>query len=336
MAQEESQTSSYSPRIDAKVLWGKILSGFDLEKGILFTLVQLSIRPGSTILNYIQGERKLLNPFKYFILVASLFFVLNTLHIKYDPNTPGLESHELKMNVIPYIFMLGIVLLSSITTFLFTRKLGFNLFEIGVLTLYLVIHLFLIEAVVVSFFALLIFLISGNIGAIYDRSFQNIFFIAFTLSYLFWSYKTFFKVSIFKSIGLTLVSVFIASGASLVMRPLLDFLFPEKTGRVGITFSIPEEDKEIQEGLYFKSYKARLKIDSVYANTAASQAGLKKGDYLRKVDGAKTNSFLFNMQVRQHNAGETILIEIERDDQAKHVPVTLMHADSLFLNLDPE
>ena len=56
-------------------------SGFmDMDKGLLFNLKNLTLRPQKTILNYINGKRRqILNPISYAIITISVYLFLDSI-----------------------------------------------------------------------------------------------------------------------------------------------------------------------------------------------------------------------------------------------------------------
>lgn len=111
-------------RISGKYLWDSFLKAFDLERGLIFTIRELTIRPGKAIQSYFNGERKLFNPIKYAILVIAIFEIIAFLNKKISPAFKG--DFEITHTIIG--FVIGLMLFSLIFYLLNHRK-GYNFFE---------------------------------------------------------------------------------------------------------------------------------------------------------------------------------------------------------------
>jgi len=61
-----------------------LIDSLNLEKGILYTAKELTIRPGKTIRNYIEGKRvRYSNPVKYLLLISAIAAFIN-LYVPYE------------------------------------------------------------------------------------------------------------------------------------------------------------------------------------------------------------------------------------------------------------
>jgi hypothetical protein len=67
----------YAKRFTIKNFFFVFLDAFNIEKGFLFTLKMLFLKPGVIINDYIKGKTKsYLNPFKYLILISGIYAFL--------------------------------------------------------------------------------------------------------------------------------------------------------------------------------------------------------------------------------------------------------------------
>ncbi|MFK5856745.1 MAG: DUF3667 domain-containing protein [Bacteroidota bacterium] len=128
-------------RIDGKYIAYEIGEVFNFERGILFTIKELLIRPGENIRNFIsENRRRLVKPI-IFIIVTSLiyslinhFFHIEDGYVKYEEtkqSTTGyifqwVQDHYGYANIIMGIFI-------AFWTKLFFRKYDYNFFEILIL-----------------------------------------------------------------------------------------------------------------------------------------------------------------------------------------------------------
>ncbi|NBC08837.1 MAG: DUF3667 domain-containing protein [Bacteroidetes bacterium] len=64
------------PRIDGKYIWSEISSVLNFDKGILFTIKELLLRPGSTVREFLLFDRKRLVKPIIFVIFSSLVFII--------------------------------------------------------------------------------------------------------------------------------------------------------------------------------------------------------------------------------------------------------------------
>jgi len=111
-----------------------------------------------------------------------------------------------------------------------------------------------------------------------------------------------------------------ANIVSKVVDDLLSFGFVQR-GYLGITIRnvdgnlAREKDLEVTEGVY---------VDSLMNNSAAADAGIKKGDVILKVNKAETKTTsILQEAIGRHRPGDKLNIELERDGKIKNFMVTL-------------
>jgi hypothetical protein len=72
-SQENINNQNQPDRISMKMIWRSLLQEFNLEKGILHTVVDLALRPGQTIKEYLYEDRsKLVPPFRFLLIFVTL------------------------------------------------------------------------------------------------------------------------------------------------------------------------------------------------------------------------------------------------------------------------
>jgi hypothetical protein len=128
-------------RIDGQYILSEIGSVLNFDKGILFTIRELLIRPGQSVRNFISEDRNRLVKPIIFIIITSLiyslinhFFQIEDGYVKYEEvkqSTTGyifkwIQDHYGYANIIMGIFI-------AFWTKLFFRKYNYNLFEILIL-----------------------------------------------------------------------------------------------------------------------------------------------------------------------------------------------------------
>jgi putative serine protease PepD len=115
----------------------------------------------------------------------------------------------------------------------------------------------------------------------------------------------------------------------------------DQAGNIGVGFAIPIEQVKVTADQILRTGEARYpvigakvqtgqrdgsgaEIDSVVDGTPADAAGLKKGDVIVAVEGAKvTDGIALIVSIRSHQPGETITFTVVRDGDEQEIEVTL-------------
>lgn len=129
-------------RIDGKYVVHEIVHVLHLEKGILFTIRELILRPGKSVRTFISENRNRLVKPVIFILITSLVYTIafhNSIHVE-ENHTPMEKSILASLSVIfdwiqhhyGYANMIMGVFI-ALWLKLFFRKHGSNFFEILIL-----------------------------------------------------------------------------------------------------------------------------------------------------------------------------------------------------------
>lgn len=139
--------------ITVKELFFALARSFNLEKGVLYTAKQLSIRPGAAIREYIEGKRiHFTNPIKYLLLISAVAAFMN-IYIPYEEliqvqidsdkaNAKEVEAQILQSVSIVYrqyfsLIMVASIPIISLLTRLFFYKHKVNLAKNMVLNTFL-------------------------------------------------------------------------------------------------------------------------------------------------------------------------------------------------------
>jgi len=128
-------------RIDGNYIMNEIVQVLNFERGILFTILELIIRPGENIRNFISENRsRLVKPIMFIIVTSLIYSLINQIfqiedsYIQYEEaeqSTTGIifqwiQDHYGYANIIMGIFI-------AFWTKLFFRKYKYNFFEILIL-----------------------------------------------------------------------------------------------------------------------------------------------------------------------------------------------------------
>ncbi|MBX2844109.1 MAG: DUF3667 domain-containing protein [Flammeovirgaceae bacterium] len=124
-------------RINGKYIWNEISSVLNFDKGILYTIRELLLRPGKNIQIFILEDRNRLVKPIVFIIITSFIYTLaqQLLHFKDYVNAGGFEESAITnifgwiqknygyANILMAIFIAGWIKI-------FFRKYEYNFFEI--------------------------------------------------------------------------------------------------------------------------------------------------------------------------------------------------------------
>jgi len=124
----------------------------DTDKGILFNLKNLTLRPGKSVNDYISGKRKhIFNPISYALLAITVYLILSDYfgynikltqdkfdqpfnQLAYDL---GIKTGAFINRYIKFFFLLHIVYLSLVERFFFPKK---NIYELMTMNAFIVGH----------------------------------------------------------------------------------------------------------------------------------------------------------------------------------------------------
>jgi Protein of unknown function (DUF3667) len=201
----------YKKRISFKYILAHILDAFDLADGLIFTVKQLSLRPGKAIADYINGKRKdYYNPLKYYLLLVAVVLIIRMQFNLVTPEIPaGFDLSEKQIlffgQFVEFFFKyLNLILLTGIPfisffSFAIFKSSKYNFAENLILNLYLMGHHSFINILLSPFFLLFS---AGNTQVKFVQ-------FCFSWAYHSWAFKQFFQISITKSIFKTLFTMFL-------------------------------------------------------------------------------------------------------------------------------
>lgn len=137
----------------------EISDALNINKGFLYTLIGLTLRPAETIREYLQeGRYRVLNPAKYFLLVLGIFlFVASNRGYFELPDLAQIEIQDevlegrnillemgkaYQMYFVKYfsVWSIGFIALTALFTWLFFRKGAYNYLEHVVLQTFVLMH----------------------------------------------------------------------------------------------------------------------------------------------------------------------------------------------------
>ncbi|WKK76741.1 DUF3667 domain-containing protein [Marivirga salinae] len=140
---EKSENQSTLERIDGKYIWREFVSVLIFEKGILFTIKELFVRPGDTIREFLHYDRsKLVKPISFLIFSSLVLIIIhNILGLKtdrapqhFDSNGAMIALEWIEDNYEIVIILSGIFI--GLWTSLFFIKSSFNIYEIFILVFF--------------------------------------------------------------------------------------------------------------------------------------------------------------------------------------------------------
>jgi Protein of unknown function (DUF3667) len=201
----------YKKRISFKYILVHILDAFDLADGLIFTIKQLSLRPGKAVAEYIDGKRKdYYNPLKYYLLIVAIVFIIRIKFNLITPEVPaGFDLSEKQIlffkQFLEFFFKyFNLILLTGIPfisffSFVIFKKSKYSYAENLILNLYLMGHHSFINILLSPF---LLLFSAGN---------SQVKFLQFIFSWAYhsWAFKQFFQITTPKSFFKTLITIFL-------------------------------------------------------------------------------------------------------------------------------
>lgn len=166
-------------RIDGKYILSEIGSVLNFDKGILFTIRELILRPGQSVRKFVLHDRNRLVKPVIFIIITSLIYSLITHFFQIEDGYVNFE--ETKQSATGYIFkwvqdhygyaniIMGIFI--AFWTKLFFRKYNYNFFEILILLCFVMgigMLIYTIFALFQSITDIDLMQIAGIVGFIYS------------------------------------------------------------------------------------------------------------------------------------------------------------------------
>jgi Protein of unknown function (DUF3667) len=118
-------------------------SAFHVDKGIFFTIKELSLRPGKAIRDYIDGKRIYhFPPLTYVILITTIYVLVRTLQVYF--HFDEIKSSQEFQRKHQLAFFLSIIPLYALVYWVFHRKFGYNYWQYLVAQTYITGHFILI------------------------------------------------------------------------------------------------------------------------------------------------------------------------------------------------
>lgn len=211
-------------RIDRHYISHEIKHHLNIEKGFLYTIKELLIRPGKAIREYILEDRdKYIKPIVFLVSTAVIFALITYLfHIKYSyfniNNIQGLKEivntgdfGEWLNNNIEYTNLtMGCFI--ALWIMIFFRKVGYNFYEILVLLCFV-----MGEATLILSFSILLVELTNS----------SIFFLGttfFCFSYLIWAVGQFFGEKKLLNYIKSLMAFILGSISYLITLILIGFI----------------------------------------------------------------------------------------------------------------
>ncbi len=196
-----------------------IFSSLDIEKGLFFTIKQLTIQPGKVLQEYIQGQRvNLYIPIRFLVLIGTIATFISLRYklflIQEDTEMPMnsldgiLPAHILNWYNVSFqgfwhlaneyttlINIIAIPVFSFCSYLVFIRQ-GYNYAENLILNMYIVC---------MQLFLLIVFTIPFEIFPAYQESIIGIY-TFITIGYNIWCYLCFFDQKTIKGLGLPVLA----------------------------------------------------------------------------------------------------------------------------------
>ncbi len=140
---EKSEKQRTLERIDGKYIWREFVSVLIFEKGILFTIKELFLRPGDTIREFLHYDRnKLVKPIAFLIFSSLVLIIIHDILSLNTGTAPQNTGSDGMLIAIEWVgenlglvnILLGIFI--GLWTSLFFIKSSFNIYEIFILVFF--------------------------------------------------------------------------------------------------------------------------------------------------------------------------------------------------------
>jgi hypothetical protein len=165
-------------KIDLSYILSEIVSVLNFDKGILYTIKELLIRPGENIHKFIHNDRNRLVKPIIFVIVCSLVFTITEQLLKFEEGSvnAGGFGDSAVTNIYKWIqnnYGYANILMSVFITIwikLFFKKYAYNFFEIIILLCFVMgigMLIYTIFGVIESITKIKILQIGGFVGFIY-------------------------------------------------------------------------------------------------------------------------------------------------------------------------
>ena len=317
---EKNQTPE---KISGKQLWYQFKDAYDIEKGWLYTFLELTLRPGKVLRNYIAGDRRLINPIKYALMAISITVAASLLASLFNTGNEASGVTSLEDNIVIYVLPLISVVCFASVLFLLNVKKGYNFFEYFFVIIYCISHAMIFTSIIwdICLFPVYHFRwVEDN--SIIDEILGTAIFLMM-IAYMFWVVKVFLQLSFFRTllnISAIIVLFIVFINVSMVA---MDYFFVNTKTYLGL--GVSDLDQEVS---WFKSGNAVV-VSSVNDNSPASKAGILIGDTILKIEGETADPYFFYETIFRFDPGEIIVLTISREGKELEFPVRLMHLDSI-------
>lgn len=208
------------PRIDKEFFFFGLAEVLNLNRGIIYTLKELTIRPGKAIRSYIETDRTILVKPITFLFMCSLLYTVVSQYFTFDSSIVDVNINDLDIvsNILMWIennygyVNLFMSILAAFWFKLIFKNRGYNYFECLVAIAYIsayVMIIYTIFGVFESFFHYNIMQVAGFIG----------------LSYPIWALGKFFDGNIFTRTIKTVFAYFLVFLSSVLLGVVVGMIY---------------------------------------------------------------------------------------------------------------
>jgi hypothetical protein len=209
-------------RIDGKYIWSEISSVFSFQKGIFYTIRELLFRPGKTVNEFLNHDRKRLVKPIMFVVFSSFLFIISQKIFEFhtgsapdDIDSKGIQKSYEWVNANFGIVNVILGVFISFWIRLFYLKSNFNIYEIFVLVFFSIG----IENITFTIF--------GILESVIGLDFSNLAYLT-ALLYSTWAIGNFFNRksfwSYFKGLLAYILGTIMCSGLFFLIGILIDLI----------------------------------------------------------------------------------------------------------------
>ena len=317
------QNNQTPERISGKQLWRNFKDAYDIERGWIYTFRELTLRPGKLLKQYIEGDRRLVNPIKYALMAITITVIAQLLESLIYPSSEVYGPSNVQEQVENYIFPLLAALSISIVLYLLNLKKGYNYFEYFIMVIFSFSHAMLLIAIIWDIVLVQLYHLFGINDYSLITDVTAIVTIGLLLIYMFWVIKVFLNIGVWRTLLNVLVSQVLLIVSMFYAILVMDKLFTNEYTYVGL--SIVDSEPRVM----WTDVVDRIEVKALDPAGPASKAGIQPGDVILKINNERVYSNSFYESLSRYDPGETIVVTLLRDGKEIELAVHLLSHNKL-------
>jgi hypothetical protein len=294
-------------RISGSQLWNNFKDAYDIEKGWIYTFRELTLRPGQVLKEYVEGDRRMVNPIKYALMSITITVIAQLIENLIYPSSEVFGPGSLEDRIGDYIFPLLAVLCFSGVLYLLNLKKGFNFFEYFIVFIYSFSHAMLLTAILWDILLAQLYHLFGIKNFSIINEITGTVILVLILLYMFWVIKVFLNIKFWRSLLNASVILVVLVLVMNFMFMAMDRIFINEHTDIGLTIV------ESQPQIGWFDVIDKVEVETIDPLGPSSKAGIHTGDIILKINGEIVYSDTFYESIFRYDPGETVVMTIERN-----------------------